>query len=100
VGHFVVDSVTRYGDYGSAWTLHLSTTLQQTFDDGEVRTVGPFYERRYVLLQFPHGFLFPYGPQMDQVGTDPVSYRESQADGCIAWNGPATHVLLTLALTH
>ena len=100
VGHFVVDSVTRYGDYGSAWTLHLTTTLHQTFDDGETRTVGPSYEQRYVLLQFPHGFLFPYGPQMDQIGTGPVRYRESRADGCIVWNGPAAHELLILTLTH
>ncbi|MEA2714803.1 MAG: hypothetical protein QOK27_2764 [Gemmatimonadales bacterium] len=98
-GHFVVDSVTRYGDYGAQWTLHLSTTLHQTFDDGEIRTVGPFYEQRYVLLQFPQGFLFPYGPQMHQTSADPITYAESGANGCVAWNGPSNHVPLTITLT-
>jgi hypothetical protein len=99
VGHFVVDSITRYGDYGSAWTLHLSTTLHRTFDDGEVRTVGPFYEHRYVLFQFPHGFLIPYGPEMEQIGADPIRYRETQMTQCAAWNGSAAHVPLTMTLT-
>jgi hypothetical protein len=101
VGHFVVDSITRYGDYSSKWTLHLSTALHQTFDDGEIRTVGPFHEQRYVLYQVPHGFLFPYGPQMDQTGTNPIKYTELfGAEGCIAWNGPSAHLPLTITLTH
>jgi hypothetical protein len=101
VGHFVVDSITRYGDYGSDWTLHLSTTLHQTFDDGETRTVGPFYQQRYVELQVPHGFAFPYGPQMNQVGSDPIRYQELfRANACVAWQGPSTHLLLTMTLTH
>jgi hypothetical protein len=99
-GHFVVDSITRYGDYGSAWTLHLSTTLLRTFADGGTQTVGPYYEQRYVLYQFPRGFLFPYGPQMDQIGTDPITYREPRPDGCLGWDGSGPHVPLTITLTH
>jgi hypothetical protein len=100
VGHFVVDSITRYGDYSSAWTLHLSTTLHRTFADGATETVGPYYEQRYVLYQFPHGFLFAYGPQMDQIGSDPIRYRETHTDQCLAWNGTPTAVPLTMTLTH
>ncbi|MFL5474014.1 MAG: hypothetical protein ACJ8AM_16790 [Gemmatimonadales bacterium] len=98
-GHFVVDSITRHGDYSSAWTLHLSTTLLQTFADGGTHTEGPIYEQRYVLYQFPHGFLFPYGPEMDQIGTDPIRYREMQATQCAGWDGSGAHVPLTMTLT-
>jgi hypothetical protein len=100
VGHFVVDSITRYGDYSSAWTLHLSTTLHRTFDDGSTETMGPYYEQRYVLYQFPHGFLFPYGPEMNQIGSDPIRYRETRADQCLGWSGTPTAVPLTMTLTH
>jgi hypothetical protein len=101
VGHFVVDSITRYGDYGSQWTLHVSTTLHQTFDDGEIRTVGPFYEQRYVEFQFPQGFSFPYGPEMHQIGTGPIRYKElREGNGCIVWEGPSEHVPFTMTLTH
>jgi hypothetical protein len=104
VGRFAVDSVTRYGDYGSAWTLHTTTTLHRTFGDGHTEEMGPTYGRRYVLLQFPHGFLFPYGPQMDQIGVSPVTYREDGNYGpseCLAWGSPSSsHVLLTMTLTH
>ena len=101
VGHFVVDSITRYGDEGAAWTLHLTTTLQQTFDDGETRTVAPFYERRFVQYQLVRGFFFPYGPEMNQIESNPITYRElNGAAACSAWNGPSSHVPLTMTLTH
>jgi hypothetical protein len=100
-GHFVVDSITRYGDYGSQWTLHVSTTLHRTFGDGETRTVGPFHEQRYVEFQFPHGLSFPYGPEMNQIGSDPVRYKElREGDGCVSWQGATAHVPFTMTLTH
>jgi hypothetical protein len=35
--------------------------------------MGPLYERRYLLYQFPGGFLFPYGPEMDQTSSAPIT---------------------------
>jgi hypothetical protein len=98
VGHFVVDSVTRYGDFGSQWTFHLTTTRHETLDGGETRDVGPYYESRYVLYQFVGGFLFPYGPEMRQTGSSPVSYVAQFEQECGAWQGPSAHAPLTMTL--
>jgi hypothetical protein len=101
VGHFVVDSVTPYGDYGAPWTLYMTTTVHRTFDDGSTEDAGPFQEQREVLLQSPGGFFFAYGPGMVQTGTDPLRYTEvNGADRCSSWQGPAAHVPLTMTLTH
>jgi hypothetical protein len=100
VGHFSVDSITRYGDYGAAWTFHLTTTLHLSFDDGETRDVEPFYERRYLLYQIVGGFLFPYGPEMHQTASGPVTYVEQFGQGCGSWQGPSAHVPLTMTLSH
>jgi hypothetical protein len=100
VGHFTVDSITRYGDYSAAWTFHLTTTLHQTLDDGETRDVGPYYERRYLLYQFVGGFLFPYGPEMDQTASNPVRYVAQVVEDCTSWQGPSANQPLTVTLSH
>jgi hypothetical protein len=79
---------------------HVTTTLHQTLDGGEPRDVGPVTERRYLLQQFVGGFQFPYGPEMLQTASAPVTYVAHLGSDCGAWMGPAAHVPLTLVLTH
>jgi hypothetical protein len=100
VGHFTVDSISRYGDYGAAWTFHLTATLHQTLDDGETRDAGPYYERRYLLYQFVGGFLFPYGPEMHQTASGPVTYVAQFDQECGSWQGQSAHLPLSLTLSH
>jgi hypothetical protein len=51
-------------------------------------------------LQFVGGFLFPYGPEMQQTGSNPMTYVAQFGLECGSWEGPSAHIPLTMTLSH